>query len=98
MSVFNLLVKLNPLVKSNVLYLAQIFIWNLVFANQAIKQVNPIIFFRLVSLDLRTNMSAEVEVLCNQAECDFQHPERITVVKDKMYIVHDLIAITVSKG
>ena len=43
-------------------------------------------------------MSTEVEVLCNQAECDFQDPKRMTVVKDKMYILHTDSKISVSKG
>ena len=54
--------------------------------------------YRIVSLDLRANMSAEVEMLCNQAECDFQNPRRMAVVKDKMYIVHDGTMISVYEG
>ena len=53
---------------------------------------------RIVSLDLKADMSTEVEILCNQAECHFQHPEKMTVVKDKMYILRFSSGISVSKG
>ena len=43
-------------------------------------------------------MSTEVEVLCNQAECDFQSSKRMAVVKDKMHVLLGYTKVSVSKG
>ena len=36
-------------------------------------------------------MSSEVEILCNQADCDLEKPIRISVVKDQMFIVQERV-------
>ena len=63
-----------------------------------IEHVIQIFICRIVSLDLRTNVSAEVEMLCNQDDCSLEEPERMAVVKNKMYIYQNIKKISVFKG
>ena len=43
--------------------------------------------YRIVSLDMNTNISSEVEILCNQTDCGVTEPFRMAVMKNKMYIL-----------
>ena len=42
----------------------------------------------IISLDLRTNISSEVKILCHKADCGMVNPMGMAVVKDQMYIFH----------
>ena len=37
-------------------------------------------------MDLRANVSSEVEILCNQTECSLKNPATMAVAKDQMYV------------
>ena len=43
--------------------------------------------YRIVSLDMNTNISSEVEILCNQTDCGVTNPFRMAVMKDNMYVL-----------
>ena len=45
--------------------------------------------YRIVSLDMNTNISSEAEILCNQADCGVIKPFRMAVMKDKMYVIEN---------
>ena len=53
---------------------------------------------RIVSLDLKANMSTEVEILCNQNDCSLSDPYDMAVVKDRMFISHHPFMISVFEG
>ena len=53
---------------------------------------------RIVSLDLKANMSTEVEILCNQNDCGLPDLYDMAVVKDQMYISHQPSMISVFEG
>ena len=42
-------------------------------------------------MDLRANVSSEIEILCKQTDCGLVKPYRMAVVKNKMYIVQNQI-------
>ena len=43
--------------------------------------------YRIVSLDMNASISSEVEILCNQADCDLSQPVQMEVLKNSMYVV-----------
>ena len=54
---------------------------------------------RIVSLEMATNMSMEITVLCGQSDCGLTGPYRMVVVENKLFVAHDgLTTIHVSEG
>ena len=53
---------------------------------------------RIVSLDLRANVSSEVEILCNVTNCGLVNPYRMAVVKNLMYVLQDKKNVSVFEG
>ena len=51
--------------------------------------------YRIVSLDLGANMSAEVEILCNLNNCGLMNPVSMAMVKDHIYIYQLMHKISV---
>ena len=46
--------------------------------------------YRIVSVDMNTDISSEVEILCSQGDCSLMiEPIRMAVMKDKMYAIEN---------
>ena len=84
------------------LYLVLVFFGRLFFDQTIsltqVSKCSNYLFFRIVSLDLRTNMSTEVEILCKETDCSLLGPNRMTLVKDQMYILHNTLKVSLLEG
>ena len=60
--------------------------------------IHGCIFYRIVSLDMNTKISSEVEILCNKADCGLIEPTRMAVMKDKMYVIESAQKISAFEG
>ena len=59
--------------------------------NNDIKRYNNRHFHcRIVSLEMATNMSTEITVLCDQSDCELSKPLRMAVVEDKLLVLGDV--------
>ena len=47
---------------------------------------------------MNANISSEVEILCNKADCGLIEPTRMAVMKDKMYVIESAQKISAFEG
>ena len=48
---------------------------------------NEQLHYRIVSLEMATNISIEIRILCSQPQCGLYRPRRMAAVEDKIFVV-----------
>ena len=49
--------------------------------------INENLHYRIVSLEMATNISSEIKILCSEHQCLLDSPTKVAVAKDKIFVL-----------